>query len=44
MSILKDSEVPLLEVGNNALLVVDHGGVEHHFIYLLMEDEYAVVR
>ena len=43
MSILVDVEVALVEVGDDALLVVDDGGVQHDFFDLLAEDKDATV-
>jgi hypothetical protein len=42
MSVLKNGERILVEVGNEALLVIKHGGVQHDFFDALLEHEPAI--
>lgn len=39
MSVFKDVEVALVEIGDNVLLVVDYRGVKYHLFNLFLEDE-----
>ena len=43
MPILIDVEVAFVEAGDDVLLVVDDGGMQHDFFDLLVEHEDAVV-
>src|SRR5580658_6428357 len=43
MPILEHVEVALIEIGDDALLVVDDRGMEHDFFHLLAENEDAAV-
>ena len=38
-AVLEDGESVLVEVGDHALLVVDHGRVQQNFLHFGMEDE-----
>ena len=39
LAILKDCESVPVEVGDHALFVVDHGGVQHNFLDVVLKDE-----
>src|SRR5208282_3637958 len=43
MPVLVDVEIALIESGDDALLVVDDSGVQHHFLDILAENEDAAV-
>ena len=42
-SILVNGERRTVQAGDNALLVIDYGGVQHHFVHFLMKQEAALL-
>ena len=42
-AVLENGKCGLFEVGHHTLLVIDHGGMQHHFFDLLPENEDAVI-